>query len=254
VGVVRGVTWDGQTADQLGRTIGVPHLVLYESVTSTLDVAHELAEEGAPHGTLVVANQQTAGRGRRENSWRSSPDAGIWLAVLVKKESMAQDGILALRAGMALAEALRNIGAPAMVKWPNDIMVNGRKAAGILCEARWSDGLPTWVAVGVGVNVHGPMPGDLAEYAVSLDEFLGDADRTSILKEFISRWNLIAEEGHLSPDELAKFEDFDWLKGKELVEPGPGIAVGINEKGALKVRSGDSLSNYHGGHVVLARY
>ena len=121
--------------------IGRPRLHL-RSTSSTNDRARELAAAGAPHGTLVTAGMQTAGRGRQGRTWTAPPGTAL-LASLVLR---ASDGLLPLRAGLAVADVA---GDEARVKWPNDVLVAGRKVAGILAEARPQEG---WTVLGIGVN------------------------------------------------------------------------------------------------------
>ena len=125
---------------------------LLESTTSTLDVAHRIAAEGAPAGTLVVANEQTAGRGRDGKSWQSSPGTGIWLTLIERPTSSSGLDVLSLRVGLAAAEALdRFAPEPIRLKWPNDLYIDRGKLAGILVEARWREGSVEWIAIGLGV-------------------------------------------------------------------------------------------------------
>lgn len=125
------------------RLLGVPH-VHYRVTTSTNDRARELAQAGAPHGTLVTADEQTAGRGRQGRAW-SAPAGRALLLSLVLRESPS---LVTLAAGVAVAEV---VGPGAQVKWPNDVLLaDGRKVAGILGESRPQEG---WVVLGIGINV-----------------------------------------------------------------------------------------------------
>src|SRR5215217_1880886 len=133
----------------------------HERIGSTNDRARELAEQGAAHGTLVTAGEQTAGRGRQGRSWATPPGTAI-AASLVLREF---DNLLPLRAGLAVADVA---GAGAMVKWPNDVWIGGRKVAGILAEARSE---PRWAVLGIGVNVAvdvDSLPRDVAAIAGTL--------------------------------------------------------------------------------------
>src|SRR3954451_24775486 len=123
-------------------TLGEPR-EHHDTIGSTNDRARELAEAGAAHGTLVTAGEQTAGRGRQGRSWVTPPGTAI-AASLVLREF---DDLLPLRAGLAVADIA---GERALVKWPNDVWVDGRKVAGILAESRSE---PRWAALGIGVNV-----------------------------------------------------------------------------------------------------
>lgn len=144
----------------------------HDHLVSTMDEAHRLAEAGAPHGTAVAAKTQSGGRGSRGRGW-DSPEGGLWLSVLCRPPGPESMERLSVRAGEAIATVLQAAlpGLPAVtVKLPNDLLVGGRKLAGILCEARWEGGTPLWVVIGVGINVRNPVPAPLRATAVSLAE------------------------------------------------------------------------------------
>ncbi|HEX9220439.1 MAG TPA: biotin--[acetyl-CoA-carboxylase] ligase, partial [Gemmatimonadaceae bacterium] len=116
------VRFDGATQEVIQKLLGLARVELLESTTSTLDVAHRLAARGAPAGTLVLANEQTAGRGRGGKTWQSSPGAGIWLTLIERPTGSSGLGVLSLRVGLAAAEALdRFASEPIRLKWPNDL-------------------------------------------------------------------------------------------------------------------------------------
>jgi BirA family biotin operon repressor/biotin-[acetyl-CoA-carboxylase] ligase len=121
------------------------------TLASTNDRLKEWAREGAPAWTVVLADEQTAGRGRQGRTW-ASPPGGLYLSVLVRPASDAA-GLLPLAAGVAAVEALEALGTTARLKWPNDVLVGGRKVAGILAESSSSAGSLDWVALGLGVNL-----------------------------------------------------------------------------------------------------
>ena len=225
--------YDGQGEPDLALRLGVPRLVLLETTTSTLDVAHELGAHGAPNGALVLADEQTAGRGRRGRSWFSPRGGGIWLTMLLRPGAMPTVGALSIRAGLAAVDALTAVapGLAPQLKWPNDLMVKGRKAGGILCEARWNGDALGWVAVGVGINVKGPLAPDVRDIAVALDEVLLTVDRESVLRELVPRLAGIAETGgDLTEEERGHFLRAAWRPaGGEKLE-------GIAPDGALLVR------------------
>src|SRR3954469_11442378 len=151
-----------QRREPAGRVVamlGRPRLHL-RSVGSTNARARELAEQGAPHGTLVTASEQTAGRGRQGRSWVTPPGSAIAASVILR----SFDELLPLRAGLAVADLA---GDSARVKWPNDVWLEGRKVAGILAEARNGG----WVVLGIGVNVAldpATLPPGVAEIAGTL--------------------------------------------------------------------------------------
>jgi len=149
----------------------------YDHLASTMDEAHRLAELGAPHGTAVAARAQGRGRGSRGRAW-ASPEGGLWLSVLCRPPGPESMEGLSVRAGEAIANVLQATLAglpPVTVKLPNDLLVAGRKLAGILSEARWEGSTPLWVVIGVGINIRNPIPPALREVAVSLAELGVDA-------------------------------------------------------------------------------
>src|ERR1700750_2411169 len=118
-------------------------IIEYDEVGSTLDVAHDLASKGAEAGTVIIANAQTAGRGRMGRTWRSEPGAGIWLALIERPRDASALDVLSLRIGLALAPALDAFAdGPVRLKWPNDLYVDERKLAGVLIEVRWREAQP----------------------------------------------------------------------------------------------------------------
>ena len=128
-------------------TLGRPRLH-HREIDSTNRVARELASSGAPHGTLVTAGVQTAGRGRQGRRWEA-PEGSALLCSLILRDF---DPLLSLRAGLAVADLA---GEGARVKWPNDVQVEGRKVAGVLVEGRPHEG---WAVLGIGVNVSAAPP------------------------------------------------------------------------------------------------
>ena len=153
--------------------IGRPRLHL-RTTTSTNDRARELAGTGAPHGTLVTAEEQTAGRGRQGRTWVAPAGSSLLLSLVLRET----DPLLPLRAGLAVADLA---GAAALVKWPNDVLLDGRKVAGVLVEARPQEG---WAVLGIGVNAAldiGELPPELRETAGTL----GRTDLEATLSELL---------------------------------------------------------------------
>lgn len=139
-------------------------------VGSVMDEAHQRAGEGAPHGSAIAAREQTAGRGQRGRTW-ASPAGGLWLAVIGRPSGPEPMETLSVRVGHALARTMAAACPwlpPITVKFPNDLLVEGRKLAGILCEARWEGPAPSWVVIGIGINVRNTVPPELAGMATRL--------------------------------------------------------------------------------------
>ena len=129
-------------------------LIARHEVESTNDVAWDVLGEGVPDGTCVVADVQTRGRGRAGHSWHTAPGRGLALSVLLHQGcDRRQFGLLPLAAGLALSRALERLGAHAELKWPNDLLIAGRKVSGILAESRRTAEGDDAAVLGVGVNV-----------------------------------------------------------------------------------------------------
>jgi BirA family biotin operon repressor/biotin-[acetyl-CoA-carboxylase] ligase len=215
----------------------------HDTIGSTNDRARELAEGGAAHGTLVTAGEQTAGRGRPGRSWATPPGTAI-AASLVLREF---DDLLPLRAGLAVADIA---GERALVKWPNDVWVNGRKVAGILAESRSE---PRWAVLGIGVNVAvdvDALPPDAAAVAGSLGRTPADVEPT--LSELLS-----ALERRLTEDRsvcLSALRERDALRGVAVRwQDGEGTGAGIDDSGALLVTLPDGgTTALHAGEVTLS--
>jgi BirA family biotin operon repressor/biotin-[acetyl-CoA-carboxylase] ligase len=207
-------------------------------VDSTLDELHARAAGGSPDGTWLVAAEQRAGRGSRGRSWHS-PRGGLWLSVL-RRGAATSAGLelLSLRAGLAVAAVLDGLPpvAPVMLKWPNDLIVRGRKVGGLLGEARWLGTTPSWVAIGLGLNVRNAVPPELADRAIALGECCEETTVEALaapLASALAAIDLVAPL--LTAQELEEFSRRDWLSGKRVVSPRAGTASGIERDGSLIV-------------------
>lgn len=245
-------TWDGLGAEALARRCGAPRVELLAETDSTLDVAHALAEAGAPPGTVVLADSQRAGRGRHGRRWSSQPGRGVWCTIIERPADAQVLDVLSIRIGIRLAEALDSVagaGETVRVKWPNDLVVRGGKIAGILTEARWSGSVLGWVAVGVGVNVVRP---DDVPSAAGLALASG-ASRVDVLHAVVSGVRGAgAVRGGLSADELRRFAARDALAGRAVVSPARGIVVGISASGALQIDTSHGREEHRAGTVRFA--
>jgi BirA family biotin operon repressor/biotin-[acetyl-CoA-carboxylase] ligase len=204
--------------------LGHPRLHLRET-TSTNDRARALASAGAPPGTIVTTGLQTAGRGRQGRIWTTPPDRALLLSVIVP----GGDPLLPLRAGLAVADLA---GPAARVKWPNDVLVDGRKVAGILVEGRPQEG---WAVVGMGVNV-ALRDEDLVEGAGTLGRSPGELD--DALRELLDHLERrIGEDREAS---LRAVRERDALLERPVRwSGGEGVAAGIDPSGGLRVRLAD---------------
>lgn len=230
-----------------------PLIHWFDRIPSTQDAAHQLAAEGAPAGTTVVAVEQTAGRGSRGQRWHSAR-GGLWLSIICRPEASPAPAALSLRAALAVAGALETSGvAGVQVKWPNDLMLGGRKVGGILCEARWTGDALGWVVVGVGVNVRNPIAPELMRTAAALGPLAPDLREGSLAMPVARALAAIAPHaGRLDHGELAAFAERDWLHGRQLAEPIAGTVDGVSSDGALRVRSAGAVQLVRAGPIVPA--
>jgi len=244
---------DGVPAALLARRWGVPQCGVFRTLSSSLDGVHDVGAQGAPSGTLVIAEEQTAGRGRDGRTWRS-PLGGVWLGILLRPP-FPDPGVLSLRAGLVLADVADELlGTPrTQLKWPNDVLVDGRKLAGILCEARWQGATPQWMGLGIGVNVVNAIPADLADRAIALRDLVPDVRRIDVLDRLVPALRpLAAHRAPLTDFECAAFARRDWLRGRQLRAPLFGRAAGIRPDGALLVDTGAGTTMVREGHVELS--
>ena len=238
---------DGLTAAELAARLDVPCVHLFASVSSTLDVANTIAMT-APPGTLIVADEQTAGRGRQGRAWVSHADAGLWLTLLERPEDPSALEVLSLRCGLYAAEALDGLaGATIGVKWPNDLYVGGRKLAGVLIETRWRGASPEWVAIGFGLNVVRPP----IDTAVGLTP--GATRRDALLYLVPALRRAAAAIGPLTTDELTRWSVRDVARGCAVDRPSAGRVDGISARGELLVRAADAtLTAHRSGTLTFA--
>jgi BirA family biotin operon repressor/biotin-[acetyl-CoA-carboxylase] ligase len=242
--------YDGYTSDELAPLISAPRLELLDITTSTQDVAHALAQDGAPAGTVVLADQQTRGRGRGGSTWSSPPGWGIWLTLIERPRDITTLEVLSLRVGMRAARALDLFAPePIRLKWPNDLFIGDRKVGGILVEARWRNQEPDWVAIGVGINVHPPQ--DIPR-AAGLEH---GTRRTEVLEHLIPELGkAVARTGPLLGAELAEFAARDMARGRTCLQPAHGTVQGIAENGELLVALSDTVVRFRTGSLVLEEF
>ena len=227
---------------------GSPHRH-YRVTDSTNSRARELVEAGAPGGTVVTAREQTAGRGRQGRVW-TAPEGKALLYSAILRPLDQRHLLLPLSVPLAVcgaAEALRP-GSECMVKWPNDVWLEGRKLAGILIEAKPQDG---WAVIGVGLNLSiepDEFPDDLRQPAISLGGGVTPEQARRELDSQLGRWAYASEE-----EVLAEWRRRDGLLGREVSwEDGSGVADGIDDRGNLVVALADGGSvNLGAGEVQL---
>jgi BirA family transcriptional regulator, biotin operon repressor / biotin---[acetyl-CoA-carboxylase] ligase len=225
--------------------IGTPR-VHHRLTDSTNERAKVLAALGAPAGTVVTADEQTAGRGRQGRVWTAPPGSAVLMS-LVLRDLDERHELLPLAAAVAVCEALP---VEAAIKWPNDVWIEGRKVAGILVEGRPQEG---WAVLGLGVNVttH-EFPPELAETATSLRIAGIETSRDHVFAELVrslTKW-LSAPRDEV----LAAWRARDALNGERVRwSGGEGTADGIDASGALVVQTDDGPVTLDAGEVHLLR-
>jgi BirA family biotin operon repressor/biotin-[acetyl-CoA-carboxylase] ligase len=221
--------------------------------TSTNDLALAAAKQGAPHGALFGAETQTKGRGRRGSAWVSTPGAGLWISLLLRPSFGAELAPgLSLCAGLAVrAAAAARVDATVQVKWPNDVLADGRKLAGILVESQVSGATLSGVVVGIGINcAQREFPPEIASLATSLSLLSArDARRESLLLDVLEAFE--QELSRLTTQGLAGMAEalraHDALLGKRLrIEGRAGTGAGIDSSGRLCLDVDD------GGRALIA--
>jgi BirA family biotin operon repressor/biotin-[acetyl-CoA-carboxylase] ligase len=237
---------------------GAPAIVRYGRVESTQAIVFTLAAEGAADRTVVVADSQAAGRGRRGRVWQDEPGASLLASVLLRPRlTPAQLPTLSLTAGVAVAEALTHAaGLGARLKWPNDVLVSGRKLAGILLESR-IEREPTVVA-GVGINLRQrTFPAELAFTATSIDLEGGRAVSREALLEAIldafDHWRTLLERAGFAPLRERWLALADTIGRAVTVGEHAGVAVDLSPDGALVLRQETGLQHVCAGEISEAR-
>ncbi len=231
------------------RVFGRRDYFYYREIDSTNNRALELAAEGYPEGTVVVAETQTAGRGRRGRSWYSPPRHGIYVSVIFRPQlPMREVPRLSLVIGVAVAETLEtSFHLPARIKWPNDILINNRKVAGVLSEVVTGTQGIDYIVTGIGLNINNPLqdfPDDLRTAPTSImAEMEITVSRVRVLQQLLMHlenryyqllegdFNGILNKGKILSTVLGKEVEYDTRDGLAV-----GQAVDIDDNGFLLVK------------------
>jgi len=225
----------------LGREVA-----FYTETTSTNDIALELAGKGADEGTLVVADSQTMGRGRGDRKWFAPAGTSILASLILRPLiELSQINKIVLITAISIVYAIRNIThLPALVKWPNDVVINNKKTAGILAEAKTEKNSVSFVVVGFGINVNVPkisFPEEIADIATSLSIESGcEISRIHLLQEILRQ----IESRYLKLDNdsfLDEWKNLSATIGRQVQIEYPdsiktGLALNIDENGALTIK------------------
>ncbi len=249
----------------LMHTEWVAKEVLYfDTIDSTNTKAQELAEKGYQSGTLVVADKQESGKGRRGRSWVSPSGTGIFMTLMIKPDINPNNAsMLTLVAALAVAKAITSVtGEEALIKWPNDIVVNGKKVCGILTEMNAQFDYINHIVVGIGINVHNEsFPEEISQMASSLMIEAGGKrfHRAQIIAETMSYFEQYYDTFLKTQDLSALVREYDKLlvnRNKSVrvldpKEPFDGKAMGITSKGELIVDTWESRKLVSSGEVSV---
>ncbi len=245
----------------IGKTIHC-----FSEVSSTNDLAKEMATMGAKEGTVIVAETQTCGKGRLGRKW-ASPRGGIWLSTILRPKLSAKDvPKLTLMTSLVVAKTISQLfNLKTEVKWPNDVLVNAKKVCGILTEANTSGDITNFVVVGIGINANvelDSLPKQARENATSLKhELKREIDREQILRvllEKMEHYYVMLAEGKFNPilkewKSLCGFLD-SYVEVTSWEEKIEGWAIDVDENGALIIRLQDgTLRKVLSGDVSLKR-
>lgn len=249
------------TTRRLGR-----HLHTFDVCESTNALACDLAQGGAAHGTTVIAEAQTRGRGRRGRTWHATAGRGLAMSVVLRPPVAAKHAAeLTLVAGVAVAETIhRAIGKPAELKWPNDVHLHGRKVAGILSEVSADVDRLNYLVVGIGVNINqveSDFPDEVAAVATSLRLASGiDQRRAPFVASLLAELEAWTERWSSGDFRAARdrWRELSSTLGRsvrirsdgEVLE---GHAIDIDDAGALLVRQGDAVRTVNSGDVEELR-
>jgi BirA family biotin operon repressor/biotin-[acetyl-CoA-carboxylase] ligase len=248
---IRGTIFDG-------------HIHHFYKIGSTNTAAMAAAAEGAPEGSVFLAEEQIAGRGRGAHSWESRRSAGIYCSTILRPALPPSEAlVLSLAAGLAVRAAIEQVNARVNsdLKWPNDVLIAGKKVCGILTEMTAEATRVRYVVVGIGINVNqGIFPKELEGEATSLrlttgSEWSRVELTAALLKSLDREYRLLIGQADARPSILQRFaEASSWVRGKEvrIEENGSkieGITEGLDERGFLRVRSAQGLQTVLSGTV-----
>ena len=235
----------------------------FEVIPSTNDIARAAGMEGCPAWTVFVAREQSLGRGRRGRSW-SSPSGGLWMSILARP-ALPEDErcLITLAVAVAVNKVLRSCGVESRIKWPNDLVVNGKKVGGILCESVvCGENAGEFVVIGVGLNLNVDctvLPGDIGESATSVSQETGRFhDPDDILSKIVE--SIRAEMERLEAGEgeavLSDWRSTNSVLGRRVTVVGlterlAGTAIDIDHAGALILETASGLRRVLAGDVSL---
>lgn len=240
------------------------NLFCLDTVDSTNDYIKKLAEDGAPHGTLAVADYQSGGKGRRGRSWVTPHGTAIAMSILVRPTLAPEKAsMMTLVAGMAVARSVKEVtGLDVKIKWPNDVVIDGKKISGTLTEMSMELGAIHYIVIGTGINANvTEFPDEIKDTATSLILEKGEkVDRAAIICAHMEAFEDFYDRFMEYGDMTLLREDYQELlvnqdKVVRVLEPGheyTGIARGIDEMGQLLVEKDDgSIVKVYAGEVSV---
>jgi len=257
---------DKTISQNLNTKILGQKIFFFKSIKSTMDYAKKLAEKGEPEGTVVIADFQSHGRGRFGRIWKSEPEKNILMSLILRPTiPIEKFGILSFLTSISIAEAIeKNADVKITTKWPNDLLINGKKFCGILLEASITVEMGDFVIIGIGVNVNQEnFPKEIQDYATSLYIETGKIfDRTLIVQDILR----LLEENYSALKETHNFQFVieNWKKrcdmlGKKImvIQGGKtitGKAIDVDERGFLLLEDENSnLLKLSAGDVTIVK-
>jgi len=247
--------------ERLGREVHY-----FEVVDSTQTIAHKLAQEGAPHGTIVIGEEQTAGRGRMSRPWESAKGTGIWMTIILRPDVSPQQAssftlVVAVAVTMAIKSLYPHV-EPA-IKWPNDLLIRGKKCTGILTEMQAEADVVQALLVGIGINANqleDDFSPDIANIATSLriaaGEEINRAALVATILQYLEQFTeLFVQDGFASIKEL--WEQMSCTIGQRIEvttirERFEGIASGITDEGVLQLTQSDgTIRTIYSGDIKI---
>lgn len=248
----------------INKTEWIGKKIYYMDVTdSTNTQANHLADKGAPHGTLVVADRQEAGRGRRGRCWESPAHTGIFMTLLLKPEiAPGNASMLTLVTALAVTKGIERVtGLSPRIKWPNDIVIRGKKVCGILTEMSAQVDYVTHIVIGVGINVQNEsFPEEIADVATSLKLETGNSiNRARLIEAIWEEFEKYYERFMQTQDLRGMVQEYNTylvnrnqkVKVLDPKEPFEGLAQGITERGELVVDTWEARRLVTSGEVSV---
>ena len=235
------------TTGYIGRDI-----YYYDEILSTNSLAKYLGGIGIEEGTVIIAGSQTEGRGRSGKSWESPKGGGIWLSIIIKPDiPLNYASFITLASGVAVCRELRKLGVDAKIKWPNDILIHGKKVSGVLTEAKITFNKLDYVVVGIGIDTDvdvDELPESLKDGVTNLKDEVNDYKPDNeiialVLNEFEKVYELFKNEEYETI--LSDWRNLSATIGSEVTVKQPlgilinGYALGINKEGNLIIEKDD---------------